>query len=278
VSSPAYSPEQGPLSDDAFWPTMIIWDLFDNCIKATEILDTDHTFAETLKKAQAKIQKPTIGEFGQLQEWRDPAIEIEMDVKNNTHRHISHMYAVFPGHQIIPGRDLALTEAAIKALTARDTTNTMAWSIVQRLNTWARLLKGEMAYKYVNTYVKKKLYNSLVSRYPYLVDGTFGYTSGVAEMLLQSHNPASGHGNMGKIHFLPALPSAWPAGSISGLKARGNVLVDLVWKDGKATEISVQAAKAGTYTFVYGTKEVKVKLAAGVPTSLGPYFNLTSGK
>ena len=119
---------------------------------------------------------------------------------------------------------------------------------------------------------------SLISKYPYLVDGCYGYPAGVAEMLMQSHNPGSGHGNIGKIHFLPALPSAWPAGSIRGLKARGNVLVDLAWKDGKATEITVEAAKAGTYTFVYGTKEVEVKLAARVPTSLGSYFNITPKK
>ncbi|MDH3982003.1 MAG: glycoside hydrolase family 95 protein, partial [Kiritimatiellaceae bacterium] len=277
--SPAYSPEQGPLTDDAFWHTMIIWDLFDNCIKATEILDTDHAFAETLKTTQARIQKPIIGELGQLQEWRDPAIEIEMDVQNNKHRHFSHLYSVYPGHQIIPGRDPELTEAAVKSLTAREHPWTTGWSFALKISTWARLRNGDLAYKQLGDLVSKRFFDNLWSKEPpFLIDANYGYVAGVAEMLMQSHNPGSGRGNGGKIEFLPALPSVWPAGSISGLKARGNVLVDLVWEDGKATKITVQAAKEGTYTFVYGTKEVEVKLVADVPTSLGSYFNLTSGQ
>ncbi|MDH3346242.1 MAG: glycoside hydrolase family 95 protein, partial [Kiritimatiellaceae bacterium] len=120
VVSPSFSPEQGPMNDEACYSTMIVWDLFDNCIKATEVLDVDHAFAQLLKDAQARIPKPIVGEFGQLQEWRDPAIEIETDVVNNKHRHVAHMYAVHPGQQIIPERDPELAAAANQSLLYRE--------------------------------------------------------------------------------------------------------------------------------------------------------------
>jgi len=251
--SPSYSPEHGPLSDGTYYQTMIVWDLFTNCIEAAKILDTDAEFASELRTLRDRIQPLRIGQYGQLQEWRDP--ELEKNVKNDRHRHVSHMYAVHPGKQIIPGRDDALTEAAIQSMRFRGDGAT-GWSMGWKINIWARLLDGNHALLLVQNLIAGKLYDNLWDAHPpFQIDGNFGYTAGVAEMLLQSH--------AGEIVLLPALPNAWASGSVTGLCARGGFVVDMEWNDEQITKAVIHSKVGGQCRIRCGNKLVELDTKPG---------------
>ena len=262
--SPSYSPEHGPLNDGTYYQTMIIWDLFSNCIEATRILGRDEDFAKTLAALLARLQPLKIGEYGQLQEWRDP--KLEKKANKDKHRHVSHMYAVYPGRQIVPGRDEALTKAAIQSMNFRGDAAT-GWSMGWKINIWARLLDGDRALKLVNNFIAGRIYNNLWCAHPpFQIDGNFGYTAGVAEILLQSHLQDKGGRYI--LHLLPALPSAWASGSVTGLKARGNVTVDMAWKDGKPIKVCLFSPAGGALTVRVGDEERRVETKAGEATEL----------
>ncbi|TMR96113.1 glycosyl hydrolase family 95 catalytic domain-containing protein [Nonomuraea basaltis] len=234
VVSPSYSPEHGDFSAGASMSQQIVWDLFTSAAEAAGVLEVDAEFRTRVLDALERLDPGLrIGSWGQLQEWK-----ADWDEPDNSHRHVSHLFGLHPGRQIVA--ESPEGEAAKVTLAARGDGGT-GWSKAWKINFWARLLDGDHAHRMLSELLTSSTLDNLWDTHPpFQIDGNFGAVAGIAEMLVQSQH--------GEIHVLPALPPAWPTGSVRGLRARGDVTVDVSWRDGAAEKITLRAGRTGEIT------------------------------
>jgi alpha-L-fucosidase 2 len=265
VTSPSMSPENlhphdaavcaGPAMD-----SQILRDLFTNCIASSEILKRDADFRAACVAARAKLPPDRIGKAGQLQEWME---DWDMEAPEPDHRHVSHLYALYPADQITLRRTPELAKAARKSLELRGDLST-GWAIAWRINLWARLRDAEHTHGVIKLLLdSSRTYPNMFDAHPpFQIDGNFGGASGIAEMLLQCID--------GEIDLLPALPKAWATGSVKGLRARGGFTLDLSWRDGVLLEAVLTGAPGGEAKVRYGEKLKRVRVAKGRRLTLTP--------
>lgn len=280
VVVPSNSPENAPqsrpdvsIAAGTALDNQLVFELFSNTIRAAGILGSDRRFAEILQAKRAALPPMRIGRLGQLQEWLE-----DLDSPNDTHRHVSHLYGLYPAALISLYRTPQLFDAARRSLEYRGDLST-GWSMGWKVNLWARLQDGDRALKLIEDQLtpagpernseKGGTYPNLFDAHPpFQIDGNFGCTAGIAEMLLQSHD--------GAIHLLPALLREWDKGSISGLRARGGFIIEsLKWEQGRVVELIVRSTLGGNARIraageLAGAGGLKLKKAGG-PNS-NPFY------
>jgi len=241
VAPKGWSPEHGPTEDAVSYDHQIIYDLFSNYIQASTILKLDDDYRKHITTLRDALLKPKIGKWGQLQEW-----ETDRDDPQDKHRHVSHLFGLYPGNQFSVLKTLELAKAARVTLTARGDEST-GWSMAWKVAFWARLQDGNHAYKILNNFINLVggdgidynngggVYaNLLCAHPPFQIDGNLGYVAAVSEMLLQSQTDV--------LELLPALPDNWSDGRVKGLKARGNILIaEMKWKNKQIEQLQLSS-------------------------------------
>jgi len=263
VTAPSISPENvhphgaalcaGPSMD-----AQILRDLFGQCIEAAQLLEVDADFAAQLALLRERLPPHRIGKAGQLQEWQ---ADWDMDAPEIDHRHVSHLYALHPSSQINPRDTPQLAAAARRSLEIRGDEAT-GWGIGWRLNLWARLRDGERAMKILRMLLSpSRTYPNLFDAHPpFQIDGNFGGTAGITEMLVQSWR--------GTVFLLPALPSGWATGELRGVRVRNAAQLDLSWREGALHSASLRSDRGGSYRVDYRGRELALTLAAGESAEL----------
>ncbi len=270
VTNPSISPENMHPYGSAVCagPTMdmqILRDLFANTMKAAELLGVDEAFRRQLAEARARLAPNQIGSAGQLQEWLE---DWDLMAPERHHRHVSHLYGLYPGRDIHRRDTPELAAAVRKSLELRGDKAT-GWATAWRICLWVHLGEGDRAYQILQHLISPELTypNMFDAHPPFQIDGNFGGAAAIAEMLMQSRLGSVGTTSASnlrpEIEFLPALPKAWPTGSVKGLRARGGFEVDVTWKDGRLVEATVRALRAGSVQLRYGTITREIVLAQG---------------
>jgi alpha-L-fucosidase 2 len=276
VTNPSHSPENkfmlpdGTISVFTYGATMdlqIIRELLESCIAAEKILGIDAAFRARCEDSLHRLAPVRIASDGRIMEWIE-----EYKETHKQHRHVSHLYGLFPANQITPSTP-DFFAAARNSLDVRGDGAT-GWSLAWKINLWARLRDGDRAHKLLSNLLRDKTLPNLFDTHPpFQIDGNFGATAAIAEMLVQSHvaDPNGGH----FIDLLPALPSAWPEGNARGIRARGALTVDLQWKEGKLHTARITARQPGAFTVRYGEKSITRALQSGETVQLDGSLKLT---
>ncbi len=280
-TGPSNSPEQGGLVMGPSMDREIVRALFGDVIAASRILGVDAELRDQLTGMRKQIAPLQIGKYGQLQEWME-----DKDDPKNQHRHVSHLWAVYPGDLITPYGTPDLFKAARQSLIFRGDAAT-GWSMGWKINLWARFLDGDHAYKILQNLITPAsdkpahagLFANLFDAHPpFQIDGNFGATAGITEMLLQSQDPYATENSLSPvqageaafIHLLPALPSAFPNGKVTGLLARGGVQVSIEWANGKLVKAILTARESKPLKVRYSGKEKQIQATAGRTYTFGP--------
>ena len=274
ITGPSNSPEQGGLVMGPTMDRQIVRSLFGETIAAAKTLGVDADLRDQLAGMRKQIAPNQVGQYGQLQEWME-----DKDDPKNQHRHVSHLWGVYPGSEITPYGTPDLFKAARQSLIFRGDAAT-GWSMGWKINLWARFLDGDHAYKILQNLItpasdalkKAGLFANMFDAHPpFQIDGNFGATAGITEMLLQSDDPHGTptsltpvqSGEAAFVNLLPALPSAFPTGSVTGLRARGGLDVDISWKDGRLVKATLTARETKPIRVRYAGREVEIQAQAG---------------
>ena len=281
ITGPSNSPEQGGLVMGPTMDRQIVRTLFGQVVAAAKTLNVDAELREQLTAMRRQIAPNQIGQHGQLQEWME-----DKDDPTNQHRHVSHLWGVYPGSEITPYGTPDLFKAAQQSLIFRGDAAT-GWSMGWKLNLWARFLDGAHAYRILQNLVtpasdgrpaRAGVFANLFDAHPpFQIDGNFGATAGITEMLVQSDDPYGTpasltpvqSGEAAFVHLLPALPPALPSGKVSGLRARGGLDVAIAWQNGKLTKATLTARASKPVKVRYAGKEIEIQAKAGTTYELG---------
>jgi alpha-L-fucosidase 2 len=262
VTNPSHSPEQSPPDRPTltYGPTMdsqLIRALLTNTIESSRILGKDKDLAAQLAQIRSQLPPNMVGKHGQLQEWLK-----DWDQPNNAHRHMSPLWALYPGTDITPA-DPKIFDAAKVLLTWRGDGST-GWSYAWRIPLWARVGDGEFAFRQLASMLERRTLPNLLDLCgPFQIDGNFGGTAGIAELLLQSHEVEAPNSRTPIVNLLPALPKAWPSGSITGLRARGGFEVDMTWDKGALTRTVIRSKLGNPCRVRYGNRVIALKTQRG---------------
>jgi alpha-L-fucosidase 2 len=234
--------------------------LFDSTTEAATILDIDKEFIVELSAKRKQLAPDKVGQHGQLQEWQE-----DVDQPDNAHRHMSPLWGLYPGDEFTPANKKIY--GAAKVLLKWRGDGSTGWSYAWRIPLWARVGDGEFAYRQLSQQLQKKTLPNLFDLCgPFQIDGNFGAPAGIAEMLIQSHiRPTAppGDRNLFEIDLLPALPKAWPSGSVTGLCARGGFEVDMNWNGGKLTKAAIRSKLGNPARLRVGDQAIDLKTEAG---------------